>query len=111
VSSKWFRRSFVVFRVILGVVVFLLSASAVLRASSGHIVGALRSHLTILAVMEAVAALLFLIPKTAKVGGGILLVIFGVVLAIHGVRGQLALFVYAAGVVLVMVEGGSYRMG
>lgn len=110
-NSKSFGRSFVVFRFILGLVVFLQSVNTVLRASSGHIVGALRSHLTILAVVEALAALLFLVPKTAKVGGGILLVVFAVVLAIHGVQGELTLFVYAAGVILVMVEGGSYKMG
>lgn len=110
-NSKTFRRTFVAFHITLGAVVFLQSIGAVLQATSGHIVGAMPSHLTILALVEALGALLFVFPKTTRVGGGILLVIFAIALAVHGVRGQLALLVYAAGVVQVMVQGGSYKMG
>jgi len=109
-NGKAFRRTFVVFRVTLGVVIVLQSVSAVVRAGSGHIVGAMRSHLTILALVEALAAILFLIPKTTKAGGGILLAIFVLVFAVHGLRGELPLLVYAAGVVLVMFQGGSYKI-
>ena len=109
-NSKSFRRTFVLFHITLGMVVFLQSVSTVLRASSGHFVEAMRSHVTILAIVEALAAIIFLLPRTVKVGGAMLLIIFAVALAVHGVRGELTLFVYAVGVVLVMIEGGSYKM-
>ena len=110
-NGKSFRTTFAIFRVTLGVVVFLQSVGAVLRAHAGGVVVAMRSHLLILAVAEALSAILFLIPKTTKAGGGILLVVFAIVLFVHGVRGELTLLVYAAGVVLVMIQGGSYKIG
>ena len=107
--GKNFRIAFVLFRIVLAAVIFLQSVSVVVRASASHVAVALGSHLTILAVAEAVAAILFFIPKTARVGGGILLAIFVFVVYVHGVRGELPLLVYAAGVVMVMVEGGTYK--
>ncbi len=106
-----FRTAFVVFHITLGAVIFLQSTSTILRASSSHTLGALGGHSTILAAVEAIAALLFLLPKTTRVGSVILLVVFAIALAIHGIRGELTLLVYAAGVVLVMMEGGSYKLG
>lgn len=106
--GKNFRLAFVVFHLILGGVIFLQSVSIVLRALSVHVAGSV-SHLTILALVEAIAALLFLVPKTARVGGGILLAVIAFAIFVHGIRGELPLLVYAAGVVLVMVEGGTYK--
>ena len=97
------------FHITLGVVIFLQSITTVLQVSSAHIVDVTKSHLTFLAIAEAIAAVLFVLPKTVKVGGGILLVIIAIALVIHGIRGELALLVYAAGVLLVMIEGGTYR--
>ncbi|HEY6951459.1 MAG TPA: hypothetical protein VI758_03565 [Bacteroidota bacterium] len=109
-NSKSFRSAFVVFHITLGAVVFLQNVGTVVRATSGHLADVMRSHLLLLAIAEAIAAILFLLPKTARVGGGILLAIFAVALSIHGIRGELSLLVYAAGVVLVMIEGGTYKM-
>jgi len=108
-NGKSFTRAFVAFRVTLGGVILLQSVAAIVRVLSGHVAGTLRSHLTIIAVAEALSAGLFLVPKTTRAGGGLLLVIFAIALTIHGIHGELPLFVYAAGVVLVMVEGGSYN--
>ncbi len=107
--GKNFRISYVFFRVILGAVIFLESIRIVLGAASRHTANALTSHLTILAVAEAFAAVLLLIPKTARAGGGILLVIFAFAIYVHGLRGELPLLVYAAGVVMIIIEGGTYK--
>ena len=110
-NSKPFKSAFAVFHILLGVVVLLQSIGVVLRAHSESVVLAMSSHLTILAIAEAVSALLFLIPKTTRLGGCILLVIFAIAVFVHGVRGELSLLVYASGVVLVMIQGGSYKIG
>jgi hypothetical protein len=107
--GKNFRLSYVIFRILLGAVIFLESINVVLRAARGGAPHPLGSHLTVLAVAEAVAAVLFLIPKTARAGGGILLMIFVFVIYVHGLRGELPLLVYAAGIAMVMVEGGTYK--
>ncbi len=107
--GKNFRIWYVLFRIILGAVIFLESISVVLRAAGKQTAGALMSHLTIFAVAEAVASILFLVPRTARAGGGILLAIFVVAIYLHGLRGELPLLVYAAGVAMVMVEGGTYK--
>ncbi len=107
--GKNFRIWYVLFRIILGAVIFLESISVVLGATRSHAASALGSHLTILAVAEAVAAVLFLIPRTARAGGGILLAILLFAIYVHGLRGELPLLVYAAGVVMVMIEGGTYK--
>ena len=110
-NSRPFRSAFVVFHLILGSVIVLQSIGVVLRAHSESVVVAMSSHLSVLAIAEALSALLFLIPKTVLVGGSILLVIFGIVIFVHGIRTELALLIYAAGVVLVMIQGGSYKIG
>ena len=58
--------------------------------------------------LEAIAAIMLLIPKTLKIGGAILLVIFAVALIIHGPVGQMSLFVYTAGVLLLIFNGSSF---
>jgi hypothetical protein len=110
-NSKSFKSAFAAFHIILGGIVFLESLGTVLRAHSSGMVVSIASHMTILAIAEACSALLFLFSKTAQVGGGILLIIFVIAIVIHGIRGELTLLVYAAGVVLVMIQGGGYKIG
>ncbi len=110
-NGKSFKSAFAALHITLGGVIFLQSIGAVLRAHSDGVVAAMQSHVTILAVAEALSALLFLFSKTARVGGGILLVIFAIVIFVHGIRSELTLLVYGAGVVLVMIQGGSYKIG
>jgi hypothetical protein len=110
-NTKSLKNAVVAFHLTLGGVVFLQGLGVVLRAHSGGVVDALKSHVIILAVAEALSALLFLFPKTTRVGGGMLLVIFAIAVFIHGIRSELTLLVYAAGVVLVMIQGGGYKIG
>jgi hypothetical protein len=60
-----------------------------------------------LGATEALAALLFLIPRTLRTGGLLLLVIFFLAAAVHLLHGMLnvgPLFIYAIAVLLVMQD-------
>jgi hypothetical protein len=107
-SNLSLRRSFVLFHLTLAIVIFIQSVKTAIMVSHGQILNPLGSHLTILASIEAVAALLFLIPKTLKYASGILLAIFVFVFIIHGVQQELDLLVYAAGVLFVRVHGSTF---
>jgi hypothetical protein len=64
-------------------------------------------HLAILASAEAIAGLVFLIPKTMRAGGVCLLAVFALALVLHGRKGEFEgqLLIYAVAVSLVMVHG------
>ena len=109
-SDHILRRSFVSFHCVLAAVVFLQSTITVLHAVSRG--GAEQSGraLAWFAGAEAVAAILFLVPATLRVGAIFLLLIFVVAIVLHGLQGelQLSLMVYMAGVVLVMAHGSAF---
>jgi hypothetical protein len=73
-----------------------------LAASSGIDV-----HVAILASAEAIAGLLFLMPKTMRAGGVCLLAVFALALVLHGMKGEFEsqLLIYAVAVSFVMVHG------
>ena len=52
-------------------------------------------------------AVLLLLPRTLRLGGGLQLATFAIAMLAHGLRGQFptVLLVYAAGTSLVMVHG------
>jgi len=54
--------------------------------------------------LEALAALMLLIPKTRKIGGITLLIVFAAALVVHGPAEQMPLFVYAAGVIFLIAQ-------
>jgi hypothetical protein len=88
-----------------GVIVFL-SARTLWRAASepglSH-----RPHVMLLAGVEAIAALLFLIPRTLRLGVTGLLLTFATAFVAHLVQGQFPaeLLTYAAAVSFVGVHG------
>ena len=104
------RRSFIAFHLTLGIVVLLESLITVLHASGLGGAGHLSPGLAWFAGAEVIAALLFLLPATLKVGAWSLLVIFFSALAFHGLHGelQLTLLVYGVGVILVMAHGSAF---
>ena len=107
-NSVWIRRTFVTFHVTLAVVVFIESVLAVIHALHSTTQSHLGTILPYFAGLEAVAALMLLIPWTLRIGGGLLLAIFAAALVVHGPADQMALFVYAAGVIFLMVHGSAY---
>ena len=64
-------------------------------------------HIALLGGVEAVAALLFLIPRTLRLGAAGLLLTLGVAFLLHAVHQQFRwdLLVYAAAVIFVAVHG------
>ncbi len=102
------RRTFVLFHCTLAVVIFFLSLNTIIQSATAHKFGPMILHIVLLAVVEALAAVLFLLPWTIKVGVSVLLLIFAVAVSVHGVQEELSLFVYAAGVVFVMVHGSAF---
>lgn len=111
--NQTLRRSFVVFHLTLGAVIAIESLTTAVRASGAGSSNHLNLALACLAAAEAIAALLFIVPATLRVGALALLLIFAFALAFHGLHGefQSTLLVYAAGVVLVMVHGSAFTQG
>jgi hypothetical protein len=103
------RRAFVVFHVTLGVVLLILSVMT-LRNAIAPQAGGPEHHVAILAGLEALAALLFLLPGTLRVGGVGLLLVFAVAIVVHALRGEFPgpLLIYAAGTALVMAHGSAW---
>ncbi len=103
-----FRRAFALFHATLGTIVLLQSIGVLRRVLAATAGGTSHTHIVVIAAVEALAALLFLIPKTLDIGGTVLLIVFAIAFLLHGVHGQWGLFVYAAGVILVMVNGSEF---
>ncbi|MFI5210999.1 MAG: hypothetical protein ACHQ2E_11185 [Gemmatimonadales bacterium] len=100
-------RAFRLFHLTLGAVVLIQSVQTVLAARNGGLAPGDRVHGLVLGSLEAVAALLFLLPRTMRAGAVMLLVIFAAAFGLHALRGDVAttLLVYAAGVLFVREHG------
>jgi|SRR4051794_35061658 hypothetical protein len=90
-----------VFKYTLVAVIFLGSVLTALHAMHSETVSHLNAVVPWFAGAEALAALLLLVPRLKKCAAIALLVIFAVAIVVHGPAEQLALFVYAAGALLV----------
>jgi len=97
-------RAFVVQWWTAGLVLIYLSAKTAYQGLNGtqH-----DPHLVLVGGFEAIAALLFLAPRTMKIGAAGLLLIFGLVFLVHAALFQFRgdLLVYAAVVGFVAVHG------
>ena len=96
------RRSFIAFHLTLGFTLLFFSARTALQAREPHIAA--------LAIVEAVGAVLFLLPRTLRIGGALLLLTLGAAVLVHVLSGLLRadLLVYAAGTWFVMVHGAGW---
>jgi hypothetical protein len=90
----------------LGIVIFYLSATTA-RGAVGRGHDAADLHALIIGTVEAIAALLFLVPRTMVWGGVGLLATFAAAFLLHAHAHHFAapLLIYAAAVVFVMVHG------
>ena len=104
--SRHLVRTFFAFWWILGFLLLAYSAETAWQALRFGTNGA-SLHVAALAAIEAVAALLFLVPSTMRAAGACLLAVFAVAFVLHAARGELAsqLLLYAAGVSFIMVHG------
>jgi hypothetical protein len=103
-ASRELRMAFGAFHITLGAVVLFQSVATFLTALNPPEGVTLHPHTAILAGVEALGAILFLIGRTLKLGGALMLLTFAIALAVHRF-GQPALLVYAAGTIFVMMHG------
>ena len=95
------NKLFFSFKYTLVAVIFIASMLTVYHALHSETVSHLNTIMPWFAGAEALAALLLLVPKARKIAAIVLLVIFALAIVVHGPAEQLALLVYAAGVLLV----------
>jgi hypothetical protein len=90
----------------LGIVIFYLSVTTA-RGAVGRGHDAADLHALIIGTVEAIAALVFLVPRTMIWGGVGLLATFAAAFLIHAHAHHFAapLLIYAAAVLFVMVHG------
>lgn len=100
------RPAFVLLHITLGLMLGIGGALTAWHAGGPHAI-----HLVALGSFEALAALLFLVPRTLRFGAVGLLVSCGVAFVAHAVMSQWRgdLLVYMAAVVFVAIHGAAYR--
>ena|ERR1700722_12854158 len=104
--SKSTALAFVALWWTLGVLLIVYSVQSTWHALAANR-GRVDAHVAILATVEAIAGLLFLVPKTMRAGGACLLAVFAAGLVLHGREGEFAsqLLLYVAAVSFVMAHG------
>lgn len=102
------RRSFLALHITLGLVLAFESARTLVHAATAHH----DFHLGAVAAVETAAALLFLWPRTTRIGGGTLVAILVTGFLAHAFQGEIraALLVYAAAALFVTVHGSAWKL-
>ena len=105
-NHKTIRITFIGFHFTLAIVVLLQSIWGV-----KHALSTANHALLVLAIVEILAAIVFMIPQTVRLGGLVLLLVFAVAFLIHLLHGELdlRLLVYAAGTLFVIVHGSAFQ--
>jgi non-ribosomal peptide synthetase component F len=106
--NETLRRSFIALYLTLGFALLYASIRTALHALAPAS-GAVDAHVGLLACVEALGAALFLVPRSVRLGGAVLLCTLGLATVVHAVGGQVRvdLLVYAAGTWFVMVHGAA----
>jgi hypothetical protein len=91
----------------LGVVVLVASVRTCLAALHRNAHGPAEIHLALLAGIEAIAALVFLVPRTMRIGGIALLVTFAFAISAHAAAGEFPgqVLLYTAATIFVLAHG------
>jgi len=110
-SSSSERRSFICLHLVLGIGLLVGSIQMLVHAMQE--LHGRHGHLALVATVEALGAVLFLWPRTLRVGGAMLLVVLLGMQAVHAFRGDwpLNFLTYAAATWYVMVHGPAWSQG
>ena len=105
-AAQSVRRAFMLFHAVLGGVLLIMSHNALYHSLHEHGFG----HLTVVAALELIGAILLLIPRTPWIGGVALLVVLVPGFIVHLTRGEWKpqLLIYAVGVYFIMVHGAAW---
>ena len=105
-NHKTIRTAFIGFHFTLAIVVLLQSVWGV-----QHALSTANHALLVLAIVEILAAIVFMIPQTVRLGGLVLLSVFAIAFSIHLLHGELdlRLLVYAAGTLFIIVHGSAFQ--
>jgi uncharacterized membrane protein HdeD (DUF308 family) len=103
------RRSFIAFHLILGLGLLAGSIQTLLHALAPENVHS-HQHIALIAAVEAVAAVLFLLPRVSRAGALLLVLVIGLAFVAHALQGEWRpdLAIYAAGAWLVYALGGGW---
>ena len=106
-NHKMIRIAFIGFHFTLAIVVLLQSVWGV-----KHALSTANHALLALAIVETLAAIVFMIPQTTRLGGLVLLLVFAVAFSVHLLHYgelELGLLVYAAGTLFVVIHGNPFQ--
>ena len=108
-ATPTLRRSFFAFHLTLGLVLLVFSAKTVVEGLSPG-TGHLNHPAVLIGTIEALGAVLFLFPRSLRVGGTLLLVSIGLAFLLHGLSGQFRgdFLVYGTATWFVMMHGPAW---
>ncbi len=100
------RRSFITFHLVLGFGLLAGSIQTLLHALAPQNRPS-HQHLALIAAVEAIGAILFLLPRTLRSGALLLVLTIGLAFLVHAIRGEWRpdLAIYTAGVWFVFAHG------
>ena len=107
-APRTLLRAFLALYVTLGIVVLVQSVQTIIAAGHGAVASSPdRIHAILVGSVEAIAALVFLVPRTMGIGANTLLAVFALAFSLHAIEGHpnLTLLVYAAAVLFVRIHG------
>lgn len=103
------RRSFITFHLVLGLGLLAGSVQTLVHAlapDNRHS----HQHIALIAAVEVVGAILFLVPRTLRPGALVLIATIGLAFLLHAIQGDWRpdLAIYAAGAWLVFAHGSGW---
>jgi len=111
VTSVLVRRSFIAFHLVLGLGLLAGSIQTLRHAlAPENIHSHSHQHLAVIAAVEAIGAVLFLLPRVSRAGALVLVAVIGLGFIAHSLQGEWRpdLAIYAAGAWLVYAMGGGW---
>ena len=104
------RRSFITFHLVLGLGLLVASIQTLFHALAPENRHS-HQHIALIAGIEAVGAVLFLVPSTLRVGALLLVGTIGLAFVVHALQGAWRpdLAIYAAGAWFVYAHGSGWQ--
>jgi uncharacterized membrane protein YphA (DoxX/SURF4 family) len=108
-ASPLLRRSFIAFHLVLGLGLLTASIQTLLHALAPENRHS-HQHIALIAALEAIGAILFVIPRTLRPGALLMVFTIGSGFLLHAVQGEWRpdLAIYAVGTWFVLVHGSGW---